>query len=267
MNRKTRLAAVLALASSVSFAQAATYKVSANFADGSIQGQTLFNGSFDWDGTNVSNFHGLLESSMWAWNTSTQRFTSGFNGTGVVMNHMYYDLANNCSGGVCLGYAQNESPWLSLTNQLATSVNGNYVTVTTFKVNNTNVVWGGGYDVWGADPVTDPNNAMAYGFPVNANRNNNAFLTLVFDKNDPANTAMTWNQIVYADMTPFGMMGPMVTGWGGMTGHMDHGAGAGSMGGEPSSLTITAVPEPETYGMLVAGLGLLGFVARRRRAS
>ena len=29
--------------------------------------------------------------------------------------------------------------------------------------------------------------------------------------------------------------------------------------------TMTAVPEPETYAMLLAGLGLMGFVARRRK--
>jgi len=29
--------------------------------------------------------------------------------------------------------------------------------------------------------------------------------------------------------------------------------------------TVTAVPEPETYAMLLAGLGLLGFAARRRK--
>ncbi len=32
------------------------------------------------------------------------------------------------------------------------------------------------------------------------------------------------------------------------------------------NLTVTAVPEAETYAMLLAGLGLLGFVARRRKA-
>jgi len=32
------------------------------------------------------------------------------------------------------------------------------------------------------------------------------------------------------------------------------------------TLTVTAVPEPEIYAMLAAGLGLMGFVARRRRA-
>ena len=30
------------------------------------------------------------------------------------------------------------------------------------------------------------------------------------------------------------------------------------------NLTVAAVPEPETYAMLLAGLGLLGFVSRRR---
>ena len=31
------------------------------------------------------------------------------------------------------------------------------------------------------------------------------------------------------------------------------------------NITVAAVPEPETYAMLLAGLGLLGFLARRRQ--
>lgn len=30
-------------------------------------------------------------------------------------------------------------------------------------------------------------------------------------------------------------------------------------------MSVTAVPEPETYGMMLAGLGMLGFMARRRK--
>jgi hypothetical protein len=42
------------------------------------------------------------------------------------------------------------------------------------------------------------------------------------------------------------------------------GAGGGAFGGD---LAIAAVPEPETYGMLLAGLGVVGFLARRRKAA
>lgn len=37
-------------------------------------------------------------------------------------------------------------------------------------------------------------------------------------------------------------------------------------GGRLDVLAVTAVPEPETYAMFLAGLGLMGAVARRRRA-
>lgn len=33
-----------------------------------------------------------------------------------------------------------------------------------------------------------------------------------------------------------------------------------------SLVSISAVPEPETYGMMLAGLGLMGFMARRRKS-
>lgn len=36
---------------------------------------------------------------------------------------------------------------------------------------------------------------------------------------------------------------------------------------ESFGFTVSAVPEPETYGMMLAGLGLIGFVARRRKGA
>ena len=42
-------------------------------------------------------------------------------------------------------------------------------------------------------------------------------------------------------------------------------AGAASFGGAVSM--AAPVPEPETYGMMLAGLGVLGFLARRRKAA
>jgi hypothetical protein len=40
----------------------------------------------------------------------------------------------------------------------------------------------------------------------------------------------------------------------------------GFSNGGSASFVVTPVPEPETYAMLLAGLGLMGFVVRRRRA-
>ena len=39
-------------------------------------------------------------------------------------------------------------------------------------------------------------------------------------------------------------------------------SGGGSYGG---NINVLAVPEPETYAMMLGGLGLLGFMARRRK--
>jgi hypothetical protein len=43
------------------------------------------------------------------------------------------------------------------------------------------------------------------------------------------------------------------------------GTGGGSYGSD-LTVSIAAVPEPETYGMMAAGLALLGVVARRKKA-
>ena len=42
----------------------------------------------------------------------------------------------------------------------------------------------------------------------------------------------------------------------------------GAYGAALDNITVTAaVPEPETYGMLLAGLGLVGFMARRKKSA
>lgn len=44
------------------------------------------------------------------------------------------------------------------------------------------------------------------------------------------------------------------------------GTGIVTYSGEISGLNVSAVPEPETYGMMLGGLALLGVVARRKAA-
>ncbi|MDE2388323.1 MAG: DUF642 domain-containing protein [Betaproteobacteria bacterium] len=44
-------------------------------------------------------------------------------------------------------------------------------------------------------------------------------------------------------------------------------SGGDNVGALLDNVSVTAVPEPETYAMLLTGLGLLGFAARRRKYS
>jgi hypothetical protein len=43
------------------------------------------------------------------------------------------------------------------------------------------------------------------------------------------------------------------------------GGASDSVGGSLDNISVTAVPEPETYAMLLAGLGMMGAMVRRRR--
>ncbi len=64
--------------------------------------------------------------------------------------------------------------------------------------------------------------------------------------------------------------GNLSFGWGPTTGGMMYlkvgGVSTGTLGGIYSgAVSVSAVPEPETLAMMLAGLGALGFLARRRK--
>lgn len=96
--------------------------------------------------------------------------------------------------------------------------------------------------------------------------NQNAYATIFVNTIDPT-APLTFaqnNKLAYADCTTGGLMGSgnCMTGWLTATGTK----GGTMQGVDNITQTITsAVPEPESYGMMMAGVGMIGFMARRRR--
>ncbi|MEQ1591702.1 MAG: PEP-CTERM sorting domain-containing protein [Thiobacillaceae bacterium] len=129
--------------------------------------------------------------------------------------------------------------------------------VSAFYQNSTDVFQGGGFATGGS---------KEFG-------NQNAYATIFVNTTDPtaALTQAQINKLAYGDCTTGSLMGSMspkmcMTGW------VKDTAGVLSAGGTmsgtfPIAQSITAVPEPETYGMMMAGLGLVGFAVRKRLAS
>lgn len=223
------------------YAHTETYNVTLTFFEPDTQPRnTIFKGTFDFDEHThaVSNLQGMLSESM-----TGDPFNAGPNGD--------YGMT-----------------WLNLTHQLSSTavtlggVDG--LLVTTFLNNNTNtfstMLGGDGWTPAAGIGV----GGLYYGFPgTNAG---NAYAMIFVPTADPT-MALAQTQIdklAYADCAPGGMMGGTC-----MTGTTVAGYGSiGTMSGYPMSQVITAapVPEPETYAMLLAGLGLVGFAARRRKA-
>lgn len=169
--------------------------------------------------------------------------------------------------------ANNTMVWLPLNYQLQSwydaSLGGTFAAV--FKNNSTATFMG---DVWKPDDALAVGSVYA-GFPVKSANAGNAY-ALIFVPDEPT-MALTQAQIdhlAYADCTPTSPMGMMMGGgmMGAvcMTGIAESVYGmAGTMDGYPLSQTITlapAVPEPGTYAMLLAGIGLMGLKLRRRQA-
>lgn len=176
------------------------------------------------------------------------------------VTHLHGRLSESMTGDGSSGYPNDSMIWLDLSYQLASwhdvSLGGTFAaafrnpTTSTFST------------TWGSDGWS-PGEVVYAGFPNVADNPGNAY-ALIFVPDDPL-ASLTPSQIgklAYADCAPGGMMGATC-----MTGTSESGYGLlGSMGGYPVSQTITAaVPEPETYALLVAGLGLMGMMVRRRR--
>jgi hypothetical protein len=139
--------------------------------------------------------------------------------------------------------------------------------VTVFKENTTNTFTGGIYGSGGFGPNGKMGPVLTYG-------NFNAFASIYVPLADPtaALTQAQTDKLAYGDCTPAGLMGKTdpkkcMAGWVAYTNGVP-GPGGTMQGTYPNIQMITAaVPEPETYAMMLAGLGMMGFVARRRKVA
>lgn len=172
------------------------------------------------------------------------------------------------------------SAWVYLTNQLSSiavdtnsdGINDGLV-VSTFKNGDTNV-----FNPVHPSYTLGPFFGGTFGTngkmgAVYTSGTQNAFVSVFVNLADPT-AALTQSQldyIAYGDCTPAALMPRNGSGTKCMAGWNAYDAygvlipGGTMQGTLPNMQTITAaVPEPETYAMLLAGLGLLGIAARRR---
>lgn len=180
------------------------------------------------------------------------------------------------------------SNWIDLTYQLSSVTDGtDGLIVTVFRNNSVNTFdpsYAGSATPGPAfSGVTFGSNGKmgavyTYGYPYSLPTPygaQNAFASIYVPLADPT-MALTLPQIdklAYGDCTAGGLMPTTGTGTKCMAGWVafdlngNRIPGGTMQGTLPITQTITAVPEPETYAMFMAGLGLMGFIARRRKAN
>lgn len=258
----TLVAVVLAAAAPLAQASMGTYNVITTWYEPETRpNDSIFIGSFTYDSATktVTNLQGKLSESM--------------------------------TGDLVHVYPNDKMTWLDLNHQLLVSwhdvsLGGTFAAA--FKNTTTDTFVGGtwspqdGVDLGGIYAgwpklAKNPGNAYALIFVPDslsvANNSSNP-LTLHWQEgttnpntgqHTPGTGSLGLAHTAYADCAPGGMMGAVC-----MTATSVDAYGAiGTMSGVPYSQTITAVaapvPEPETYALMLAGLGLTVVAARRRR--
>jgi len=230
--QKNLFAILIFITANISVVQAsvATYNVEGIFFEPNAN-NTVFTGTFGWDGSVLSNLQGVMNSSM---------------------------------------VFQENTPNLSLSNNLITKMDGSVVTASIF-LNTSSVVFAtGGYDATEEYMFTDTIGAAGVASIPNQN---NAYFTFSFDTAmgslEPTRVSSTME---YGDCTAAGMMGSFcMTAFGGATSEVNGRLlGDGTMSGFASSLTISevsAVPVPAAVWLFGSAiLGMVG-VSRKRTLS
>lgn len=119
--------------------------------------------------------------------------------------------------------------------------------------------------------LTNPPNNVPNGFPTAPNGQINYSQTFDLSQQSQFGTEFTRTQLLPLDLREIVIHGETV----GAVGAGTPGEVNGTPGylavlpvasGEIVQVAVSAVPEPESYALLIAGLGLLGFVAKRRNA-